>query len=80
MFRLIDCKNDLLKVKSSIEKSNKKIIEITEEQKHHFAGNMLQVKGDNDKFLVMSSTAYSVLTDKQKKQINNLVVQLYIVH
>ena len=31
---------------------------------------MLQVKGDNDKFLVMSSTAYSVLTDKQKKQIN----------
>ena len=66
----IDCKNDLLKVKSSIEKSNKEIIEITEEQKHHFAGNMLQVKGADDKFLVMSSTAYSVLTNKQIKQIN----------
>ena len=66
----IDCKNDLLKVKSSIEKSNKEIIEITEEQKHHFAGNMLQVKGSDDKFLVMSSTAYRVLTDKQIKQIN----------
>tara|TARA_Y100001933_G_scaffold238516_1_gene262317 strand:- start:39 stop:1001 length:963 start_codon:yes stop_codon:yes gene_type:complete len=66
----IDCKNDLLKVKSSIEKSNKEIIEINEDQKHHFAGNMLQIKGGDDKFLVMSSTAYSVLTEKQIKQIN----------
>lgn len=66
----IDCKIELKKVKNSIEKSEKEIIEITEHQKNHFAGNMLQVKGGNDKFLVMSSTAYNVLTNKQIKQIN----------
>ena len=66
----IDCKIELKKVKNSIEKSEKEIIEITEHQKNHFAGNMLQVKGGDDKFLVMSSTAYNVLTNKQIKQIN----------
>lgn len=66
----IDCKRELKKVKNSIEKSDKEIIEITEYQKNHFAGNMLQVKGGDDKFLVMSSTAYNVLTNKQIKQIN----------
>ena len=66
----IDCKIELKKVKNSIEKSEKEIIEITEHQKNHFAGNMLQVKGGEDKFLVMSSTAYNVLTNKQIKQIN----------
>jgi len=66
----IDCKKELKKVKNSIEKSDKEIIEITEDQKNHFAGNMIQVKGGDDKFLVMSSTAYNVLTSKQMKQIN----------
>ena len=66
----IDCKRDLKKIKNSIEKSDKEIIEITEDQKNHFAGNMLQVRGGDDKFLVMSSTAYNVLTSKQIKKIN----------
>ena len=40
-------------------------MEITESQKNRFAGNMLQVMGDKP-YLVMSTSALSSLTDKQK--------------
>ena len=50
--------------------SGKEIIEITEEQKHRFAGNMLQVMGDKP-YLVMSKSAYNSLSESQIKAIEN---------
>ncbi len=61
-----------------LKKDNKEIIEITEEQMHHFAGNMLQVIGANDqRFMVMSSTAYDSLT---KQQIARIRIHCDIIH
>ena len=55
---------------SSLEKTNKEIIEISEKQCNSFAGNMLQVSNRNDqKFLVMSSSAYKCLNTFQIKKI-----------
>ena len=57
---------------SSLEKTNKEIIEISEKQCNSFAGNMLQVSNTNDqKFLVMSSNAYKCLNTTQIKKILN---------
>ena len=50
--------------------SGKEIIEITEAQKHRFAGNMLQVMG-NKPYLVMSNSAYNSLSESQIKTIEN---------
>ncbi|NLA24220.1 MAG: amidinotransferase [Bacteroidales bacterium] len=62
----IDNAEDRKKVVASLEGSGKEIIEITEEQMHKFAGNMLQVGGSGDsKYLVMSDTAYNALTKEQ---------------
>ena len=55
---------------SSLEKTDKEIIEISEKQCNSFAGNMLQVSNRNDqKFLVMSSSAYRCLNTFQIKKI-----------
>lgn len=53
----------------TIEDSNKEIIEISEEQVGHFAGNMLQLGTKSEKMLVMSSAAYSSLDDEQISSI-----------
>ncbi|HUQ65110.1 MAG TPA: arginine deiminase-related protein [Flavitalea sp.] len=54
----------------TINRSGKKIIDISLDQMNHFAGNMLQVNNaDGEKFLVMSEQAYRSLT---QKQINDL--------
>lgn len=51
---------------TSLMKNNKVIIEITEAQMHHFAGNMLQLSNkQGEKYLVMSKTAYDSFTEKQ---------------
>lgn len=48
------------------KKTNKTIIEISENEMHNFAGNMLQVQNnDSEKFLVMSQSAYNSLTESQ---------------
>jgi len=52
----------------TLQETRKEIIEITEAQSHRFAGNMLQVMG-NKPCIVMSSSAYSSLTDEQKEKI-----------
>jgi hypothetical protein len=52
----------------SLQETRKEIIEITEAQKHRFAGNMLQVMGDRS-YIVMSNSAYSSLTPEQKDVI-----------
>lgn len=65
-------------VKKAIEDSGKELIEISEAQKHQFAGNMLAVKGDGAKpLLVMSSRAAESLTQNQKDIIE---VHHKIVH
>ncbi|MCB4798638.1 citrulline utilization hydrolase CtlX [Neotamlana laminarinivorans] len=66
----IDDKKERKAVIKSLKEDNKVIIDITEEQVAQFAGNMLQVKGENnDRYLVMSASAYSALTSFQIKII-----------
>ena len=66
----IDDETERKQVVETIEKSGKEIIAITEEQMHNFAGNMLQLHNDKgEKFLIMSQTAYSSLTQEQIKNI-----------
>ena len=60
----IDDKDERKWIKSTLEETGKEIIEITEEQKHRFAGNMLQLMGDK-KYLVMSKSAHESLTEGQ---------------
>lgn len=50
----------------ALEQSGREVIQITEAQKEHFAGNMLQVKNNKgNRLIVMSSAAHSVLTETQ---------------
>lgn len=66
----IDDKKQRKLVVKSLKEDGKEIVELTEEQLNHFAGNMLQVRGKNDKrYLVMSAEARQVLTEKQINQI-----------
>jgi len=62
-------RNNLLDV---FRKTGKEVIEITEDQMHHFAGNMLQVGNQaGTQYLVMSQTAFNSLTDQQKERITH---------
>ncbi|MFD0933380.1 citrulline utilization hydrolase CtlX [Psychroflexus salinarum] len=65
----IDDKKELKLVADSLVQDGKEIITISEEQMNNFAGNMLQVQGENEKFLVMSKTAHDSLTEKQIQSI-----------
>lgn len=57
-------------VVDSLENSGKEIIEISESQKAHFAGNMLQVENKSgDRFMVMSAAAYASLDESQQTKI-----------
>ena len=64
----IDEAEERQKVKDSLTRTGKEIIEISEAQKHRFAGNMLQVMGDQP-YLVMSKSAHESLTDTQVASI-----------
>ncbi len=66
----IDDKKERKNVVDHLRMDKKEIIAITEEQMHHFAGNMLQVLGkDKIPYLAMSSQAYHSLTPAQIKSI-----------
>ena len=52
----------------TLQETGKEIIEITETQKHRFAGNMLQLMGDK-RYLVMSKSAHESLTESQIERI-----------
>ncbi|MFN3908240.1 MAG: citrulline utilization hydrolase CtlX [Flavobacterium sp.] len=66
----IDDKAERKMVLEQLKQDGKEIILISEEQVNHFAGNMLQVLGANQqKYLVMSSSAYQSLTPKQLEAI-----------
>ncbi len=66
----IDDKKERKNVIEHLKKDGKELIKISEAQMHQFAGNMLEVLGENDKrFLVMSSAAYNSLDPSQLAQI-----------
>jgi hypothetical protein len=66
----IDDKKERKMVLETLRGDAKEIILITENQVNSFAGNMLEVKGTDEKrYLVMSSAAYRCLTKKQIAQI-----------
>lgn len=74
----IDDKKERKMVLDSLRGDDKEIILITEDQANNFAGNMLEVKGKNDKrYLVMSESAYKSLT---KKQLSQLEAHVEIIH
>ena len=62
----IDDKKERKNVVKHLQDSGKEIVRITESQVLNFAGNMLQVKGKNDKrYLIMSQAAYESLSPAQ---------------
>ncbi len=62
----IDDKKERTQVVNHLKKDGKEVIPITDEQMHHFAGNMLQVIGANEqRFMVMSTAAYTSLRPDQ---------------
>jgi hypothetical protein len=66
----IDDKKERKMVLDSLRGDEKEVILITEDQVNSFAGNMLEVKGEDDRrYLVMSNSAYQSLTKKQIAQI-----------
>jgi hypothetical protein len=73
----IDDKKERKMVLDNLKKDNKEIILITEEQVNNFAGNMLEVRGTDDKrYLVMSTAAHLSLKPKQVEQLEKHVVIL----
>lgn len=53
---------------SNLQSTGKEIIEISEEQMNHFAGNILEVKNvDGDPIICMSSQAFDSFSDDQKE-------------
>lgn len=67
----IDNKKERKNVVDHLKKDGKEVIAITEAQMHHFAGNMLQVRGaDEKRYLVMSKAAHDSLTSLQIAKIS----------
>src|SRR5690606_29331403 len=67
----IDNPSERKNVVRHLKKDGKKIIASTEGQMHHFAGNMLQVQGNDRKYLVMSTAAHNSLTPDQILEIES---------
>lgn len=66
----IDDKKERKSVVKHLKQDGKEVISISEAQMHQFAGNMLQLRGDNNqRYLVMSEAAHKSLT---KDQINRI--------
>lgn len=74
----IDKKSEKSLLIKSLTDDGKEIIKIKESQMESFAGNMLEVRNNNgDKFLVMSTQAYSSLS---KSQVEKIESHLNILH
>ena len=66
----IDDKKERKNVVKHLKENGLEVIAITEQQVNNFAGNMLQVKGDNDeRYLVMSQAARDCLKNNQVEAI-----------
>lgn len=61
----IDDAKEKKNVLQHLKMDGKEVIDITENQMHQFAGNMLQVQGKDKKYLVMSTAAHESLTKSQ---------------
>jgi hypothetical protein len=73
----IDDKKERKMVLDSLKGDEKEVILITEDQVNNFAGNMLEVKGADDRrYLVMSTSAHQSLTKKQIAQLEEHVTIL----
>ena len=70
----IDDKKERKIVLDSLRGDGKEVILISEEQLNHFAGNMLELRGTDDRpYLVMSQSAFQSLTKKQIAQLEEHV-------
>ena len=70
----IDDKKERKMVLDSLRGDEKEVVLITEAQVNCFAGNMLEVKGiDDRRYLVMSNSAHQSLTKKQIAQLEEHV-------
>ncbi|MFT4848528.1 MAG: hypothetical protein ACI83B_001059 [Sediminicola sp.] len=67
----IDDKKEKKHVLQQLKETGKEIITITEAQMHQFAGNMLQVKGADKKYMIMSLAAHKSLRKDQITAIEN---------
>ena len=65
----IDDKKERKNVLQHLKATNKEIIKISETQMHSFAGNMLELDGENGKLLVMSQQAFESLDEEQVVRI-----------
>lgn len=66
----IDDKKERKMVLENLKADKKEVILITEAQVNNFAGNMLEVRGANEKkYIVMSTSAHQSLTPKQISQL-----------
>ena len=73
----IDDKKERKMVIDSLKNDDKQVILITEDQVDNFAGNMLEVKGADDRrYLVMSAAAHQSLTKKQITELEEHVTIL----
>ena len=57
----------------TVARSRKTLVELTEEQIEHFAGNTLELAVDGSKLLAISSTAYNTLSADQIKVLEQWV-------
>lgn len=74
----IDNEAERIEVRDHLKKDGKKIIEISQDQKGHFAGNMLNVANlAGEEFCVMSSAAFHSL---RKDQIELIEKYAKIIH
>ena len=70
----IDDKKERKMVLDSLKGDEKEVILITEDQVNNFAGNMLEIKGTDDRrYLIMSASAHQSLTKKQIAQLEEHV-------
>ncbi|WAC03428.1 arginine deiminase-related protein [Lacinutrix neustonica] len=68
----IDDKKERKHVIQNLTEDGKEVIKISEAQMGQFAGNMLQVRGANDKlYLIMSQSAHNCLTQSQIQLIEH---------
>lgn len=65
----IDDKKERKMVLDTLKQDGKEVILITEKQVNNFAGNMLEVKGTDKNYIVMSDSAFNILTPKQIEQL-----------
>ena len=73
----IEDKNERKNVLNHLKEDKKEIITISREQVDYYAGNMLEVKGKEHSYLVMSQTAYESLTPQQIEAIERHTQMLY---